>query len=215
MTILPPPLRDAGPLETMEAQAIDARSGETEGLDPIAMNEWRRLSSPYRNYEVSDAGAVRRGGREMAGAVDRYGYRTVLLSYAGLSKRFKVHRLVCEAFHGEPSAGQDARHLDGNRSNNASSNLAWGSRAQNVMDAVRHGTHHANRGESHPKAKLTAEQVASARDRHRLGESGRSLAREYGITSANMSRLLRGETWATRQDAPEQQAGPLNTKEGE
>lgn len=34
MTILPPPLRDAGPLETMEAQAIDARSGETEGLDP-------------------------------------------------------------------------------------------------------------------------------------------------------------------------------------
>ena len=169
------------------------------------MVEWRRLSSPYRNYEVSSDGQIRRSGSELTGCVDRYGYRTVLLYYAGLGRRYKVHRLVCEAFNGPSRAGQDARHLDGNRANNFSHNLAWGSRSENMLDVVRHGTHFASRGELHPKAKLTAELVAEARQRHSAGESGRSLAREMGITSANMSRLLRGETWP-RQDAPDHES---------
>lgn len=50
----------------------------------------------------------------------------------------RVHRLVLEAFVGvEPSLF--GRHLDGDRSNNALSNLAYGTPRQNSQDMVEHG----------------------------------------------------------------------------
>jgi hypothetical protein len=59
----------------------------------------------------------------------------------GVQKTFRVHQLVAAAFIGLCPEGQEVRHLDGTRDNNASSNLAYGDRSANMMDAVRHGTH--------------------------------------------------------------------------
>lgn len=49
--------------------------------------------------------------------------------------------MVLRAFVGEPPAGHECRHLDGDRQNNALDNLAWGTRAENVADTIRHGRH--------------------------------------------------------------------------
>lgn len=185
------------------------------------MTEWRRISTPcYRNYEVSDDGRVRRGGRELGGYVDRYGYRTVLLYYAGLSKRFKVHRLVCFAFVGEGGHGQEVCHINGDPRDNRAANLRWGTRSENVQDAIRHGTHRhgtpppetMSRGSAHYFAKLTESLVREARQRHAAGESGRSLAAVFGVTSANMSAALRGKTWShvSHADAPVTPCNPHN-----
>lgn len=160
---------------------------------------WKRVPiSPYRNYEVSDQGSVRRDGRELRGYVDRYGYRTVLLSYAGISKRYKVHRLVCEAFHGAPPNEREVGHLNGSPADNRASNLAWVSRSENTRHQISHGTfkNPTRYGESHHSAKLTAGKVVELRKRHAGGESGRKLAAEIGISQPNMVRLLRGDTWA-------------------
>lgn len=182
---------------------VEARAQEKLHM----VEEWRRLPSPYRNYEVSNFGDVRRGSRKLKGQRDRYGYLNVNLYQCGMGKKFKVHRLVCAAFHGPNSEGHDACHIDGSRDNNSALNLKWGTRAENVADAVRHGTHHSNLGQASPTAKLSVDDVKAARKRHAAGESGRSLAKCFGITSANMSRLLRGDTWASvRQDAPEPRA---------
>lgn len=53
--------------------------------------------------------------------------------------------MVCEAFHGLRPEGMEVRHLDGNSQNDAASNLAWGTRSENIRDAVRHGTHNMTR----------------------------------------------------------------------
>jgi len=47
-------------------------------------------------------------------------------------KVFKFHRVVCQAFHGEPPAGYHADHIDGNPGNNWADNLQWLSPAENI-----------------------------------------------------------------------------------
>jgi len=154
----------------------------------------------HPEHIVSSEGRIRQrrvNGRVLSGHIDEDGYRRVRID--GI--QYRVHRLVCEAFHGTQPEGTEVCHNDGDRTNNASWNLRWGSRSENMRDAVCHGTHVVPRGEDHHSRKLTWEQVSEARRRYKNGESGRSLARVFGITSANMSRLLRGDAWRL-QDAP-------------
>jgi hypothetical protein len=49
---------------------------------------------------------------------------------------------VAEAFHGPRPVGLEVRHLDGDSLNNAASNLRYGTRTENLLDAVEHGTHY-------------------------------------------------------------------------
>ena len=152
---------------------------------------WKRLPlSPYRSYEVSDDGRIRREGRELKGYVDRYGYRTVLLSYAGLSKRFKVSRIVCLTFHGPAADGTEAAHLDGDKANDAAANLAWVTHRENNDHKRAHGTHQS--GEKHPRSKLTTEQVAEIR-----GAQGScsEVGKRFGINKSQVSRIKNGVRW--------------------
>jgi hypothetical protein len=56
-----------------------------------------------------------------------YGIRTRLFGQK------KVHRLVCEAFHGPPPfEGAVVIHLDENALNNRADNLRWGSQKENL-----------------------------------------------------------------------------------
>jgi uncharacterized protein YerC len=51
------------------------------------------------------------------------------------------------------------------------------------------------RGEQNGNAKLSPETVATIRARLSAGESGRKLAREYGVGQSTISRVKRGEHW--------------------
>jgi len=58
-------------------------------------------------------------------------------SYMGLYNKFygnlKVHRLVCEAFHGpSPSEKAVVIHLDEDATNNKAENLKWGTQKENL-----------------------------------------------------------------------------------
>lgn len=180
------------------------------------MTEWRRINLPrYRNYEVSDDGRVRRDGRELTGYVDRYGYRTVLLSYVGLKQRFKVHRLVCEAFNGPCPVDFECGHLNGDPRDNRASNLKWISRAENIEHTFLHerrkrGVTSYKRRDEYKRAinrnaagfwvKLSDAEVAEMRRRHKGGESAYSLARAFGVCKRTAQRIVNGEV---RQGAPE------------
>lgn len=124
----------------------------------------------------------------------------------GLFKPIKVARIVCEAFHGlRPFDGALVRHLDGNRSNDAASNLAWGTVADNAQDAVQHGTHTGadNGRKSIPKrsgdkchhAKLTWQQVREMRQRRANGEHIAALAKDYSVDPSRVSCICSGKTW--------------------
>lgn len=106
--------------------------------------EWRPIPGYEGSYEVSDRGKVRsaRGAQRILKPwMQKGGYPTVQLRRNGQSKKSGVHSLVLEAFIGPRPAGMDGCHNDGDPLNNTPSNLRWGSRSDNMHDAVAHGTH--------------------------------------------------------------------------
>jgi hypothetical protein len=115
--------------------------------------EWRPAPG-WDGYEVSADGQVR-SWRKLGQKVGRAssprllkrnengrGYLQVRLNEEGHSSPVHVHRLVGEAFLGPLPAGMETRHLDGDKSNNAASNLRYGTRIQNRRDRIAHGTDH-------------------------------------------------------------------------
>lgn len=109
---------------------------------------WKPIVGYERRYEVSSRGRVRssargpgRSERVRSLSADRYGYLTVGLSRDGKQTTHRVHVLVAVAFHGERPAGLQARHLNGNQTDNRADNLAWGTRVENARDKIAHGTH--------------------------------------------------------------------------
>ncbi len=124
--------------------ALLKKYGTPEGAprDPdLAGETWRPVVS-CEGYEVSDLGRVRtRRGKVMKSCPDNDGYPTVKPCVNGRYMSYRVHRLVAEAFLGERPEGEEVRHLDGNPANNALPNLCYGTRSENNLDSVRHGTH--------------------------------------------------------------------------
>lgn len=62
-------------------------------------------------------------------ATARHTYRNIFNRKLG---NLKVHRLVCEAFHGPCPPGMETMHRDENGLNNRPENLEWGTRKDNL-----------------------------------------------------------------------------------
>jgi hypothetical protein len=170
------------------------------------MEEWRAIPG-HAGYEVSDQGRVRsvdrwieysdgrkagskawfKGKLLAPGAVGR-GYWQVALG--GSAPNNYVHQLVALVFLGPPDAGQEVRHLDGNKKNNTVPNLRYGTRSQNQLDRIAHGTH--GRGERNPMAKLTAQAVHEIRSRN---VPIPALLKQYGICRAHVHAIRNRESW--------------------
>jgi hypothetical protein len=120
-----------------------------------------------------------------------YGYMTLMFLIDKKRVLRYVHHLVLEAFVGPCPPGQETRHLDGNKENNALSNLVWGTHSENVGDQIRHGTD--TRGERNGQAKLTREIAESIRA---SGEQGKDLAKRYGVSQATICRTRKGLRYA-------------------
>ena len=51
------------------------------------------------------------------------------------------------------------------------------------------------RGESHPRAKLTAEQVRQIRDLYSKGFSTNVIARNFKVSTWNIEEIVKNKTW--------------------
>ena len=103
---------------------------------------WKAVPGYEGLYEVSDLGRVRSFARGVNGRLLKpgkasNGYFTVCL---GRGKSRTLHSLVAEAFIGPKPSGQEVLHKDGTRTNNCVHNLRYGTRAENIRDAVVQGT---------------------------------------------------------------------------
>jgi hypothetical protein len=164
---------------------------------------WRPVVGHEGLYEVSDQGRVRRiapskgttVGRVLRYAKDRKGYRRVTLSRDRVQTRFAVHHLVLEAFVASRPVGYECNHKDGNKHNNTPANLEWVTGKANMEHAARMGLRApALTGERHPRAKLTAEQVAEIRGLRGL-ETKRATAARYGISDVHVGLIQAGKYW--------------------
>lgn len=67
------------------------------------------------------------------------GYPTLILSKNGKNRRFRIYKLVAEAFIGERPKGFHINHIDGNKLNNHFSNLEYVTQSQNCKHAWDNG----------------------------------------------------------------------------
>jgi hypothetical protein len=116
----------------------------SNGYTPDSPEQWRVIEG-WPGYEVSSFGRVisyrRKEPRVLIGGSSD-GYRQVYLHRAdGYRRMARVHSLVAAAFIGPRPDGLEVRHLDGNRTNNAATNLEYATHTENMRDRVRHGTH--------------------------------------------------------------------------
>lgn len=107
-----------------------------------------------------------------------------------------AHRLVLElSGNPQPSPDLEVRHLCGIRRCLNRRHLVWGTHAENQQDRFRrHGD--TMRGERNPRSKLTARDVATIRGRLSAGERVTDLAKEYGVSTGNISMIRTHTTWA-------------------
>lgn len=110
--------------------------------------------------------------------VDKDGYRIASIG----NKTCKVHRLILMCFDRAPNYGEEARHLDGDPSNNDISNLVWGTKKENWQDRREHGR--AN--------KLTIEDVKVIRNSLLPNVE---LAKLYNVSQPNISNIKRKQIW--------------------
>jgi len=106
-----------------------------------------------------------------------------------------LHRLIATLFIGA-QADKEVNHIDGNRTNNALSNLEWVSHSENQMHAYRTGVRK-DVGENNRRSKLTNSQVAQLRYRRNvLNERLTDLAKAFGISFQSVSRIAKGYSYA-------------------
>lgn len=105
---------------------------------------WKPVTDWDGLYEVSSLGRVAnvRLGRILSAGANGTGYLKVRLNYRDRTTQVYVHQLVARAFHGLPGPGQEVRHKNAERSDNRACNLEWGTRGENMLDAVGHGNHY-------------------------------------------------------------------------
>lgn len=166
---------------------------------------WKPVAGLSGLYEVSSLGRVRSlprdtvtgrlGGRILKPSAGANGYLRVTMSMNGVPIRQFLHRVVLKAFIGDCPATQECRHLDGDRSNCALSNLAWGTKQENAQDRLAHGTHVDNRGEKHPLSKISNGSAADIRKRRRSGEKLAHIAADYGISIQTVCRIGKDRGW--------------------
>jgi hypothetical protein len=100
----------------------------------------------------------------------------------------KVAKLVCAAFCGpRPSLRHWALHRNGDRLDDRAANLYWGTPAQNVADARRHGTFNPYGGR-----KVTPDQVQAIRlDRRPACQ----VAADFGISRFSVHDIRQRRSW--------------------
>lgn len=106
---------------------------------------WKPIKNYEELYEVSSLGRVRSLDRETIDSMgrkqyfkgkvlkpqyDRYGYLYVPLNKSG-KKKFKVHRLVAEAFIPNPDNKPCVDHINTNKEDNSVENLRWVTEKEN------------------------------------------------------------------------------------
>lgn len=156
----------------------------------------------FPDYAVSDQGRVMRtrpnlkgrfSGKILSPRMTQKGYRMVSLFTGGVGHQLKISRLVLTAFVGSPPDDYVCNHKNGNKADDRLENLEWTTYKENtrhareVLGKTMGGRYN---------AKLTADQVQAIRDAWASGGISQSeLARMYGISSSNVSRIVTGDEW--------------------
>lgn len=122
------------------------------------------------------------------------GYLTVcLVDDDGGRRMARVHRLVCEAFHGPCPPGMECSHLDDDKTNNRPENLRWETSKQNQRRRRPNGVD--DRGVLNSRAALTVDDVRQVREWLADGRTTVEIAQELDVSRPVISRIKNGRRY--------------------
>lgn len=104
---------------------------------------WKAIAGTKGMIEVSDDGRVRSllsgSPRIIKTCPDKKGYHRIRVTVERKKMSFKLHRQVALLFIPNPDNLPQVNHIDGNKDNNAASNLEWCTNRQNAHHAIENG----------------------------------------------------------------------------
>lgn len=163
--------------------------------------EWRDVVGYEGLYQVSNQGRVKslerkgRFGRTvkeriLKPAFNSWGYLQVTLYAGGKSKRLRVHRLVCQAFHENPGNKPQVNHLNEDKTDNRACNLEWCTRTENMN----HGTRNTRAGKAIAKANSKSlGQYTRDGELVKIWPSTIEVQRQAGFSQGNISKAANGK----------------------
>lgn len=160
---------------------------------PVEVRFWENVDSSLG----PDACWPWKGYRRTTPKFD-YGMLTIGSRVDRSVRSVAAHRLSYQLAYGDIPEGMHVCHHCDNPPCVNPRHLFLGDDAANMADRNRKGrTSRAprNRGTGNHFAKLTADDVLQVRERLAGGETGRSVAREFGVSPALVSRIRLGLSW--------------------
>jgi len=166
-------------------------------------------------YEVSDHGRVRSLDRILPyQRIDQYSGREITVHRTrkgqllrpgrkpsghvsvalGRGHSVDVHILVLEAFVGPCPSEHESLHANDIPDDNRLVNLRWGTRSENLLDAVRNGRKAV--GDRTRQSKLSEADIPEIRRECRSGRGSISrLARRFGVNESTIRQVRDGRAW--------------------
>lgn len=168
------------------------------GID-IAGEIWKPVTWAPDRYFVSNMGRIYTNGAKgvpphlMKPQLSNTGYMLMTLSKDNQKLHTTVHRLVAEEFcDGKSDTACDVNHIDGNKTNNAASNLEWVTKSENMIHA-RDVLKSRNPPIANPKTRIfTEDQVRAIRSD---GRSTKVIADEYGVATRTIFLIRKRKTY--------------------
>ncbi|MFQ5769055.1 MAG: HNH endonuclease signature motif containing protein [bacterium] len=126
------------------------------------------------------------------------GYLQVGLHKKGKFIVERIHRLILETFVGTCPQDMECCHGNGIRTDNRLENLRWGTRADNIRDAINHGNHYClkQKGEAHHNVKLNEFQIRVIRRYPKNYGTGKYLAKCFDVHLSTISNITLKKTWS-------------------
>lgn len=173
------------------------------------MEIWKQVAGYEGLYEVSNIGRVKSLERTLVSnrctVVKKSkikplnnafnGYLSCALLNNGSIKTHFVHRLVAFAFIQNEFNKPFVNHKNGIKTDNRVENLEWCTRSENAKHSFTIGLQD-NKGESHPKHKLSSEQVLEIRAKYKpYVYERKKLAEEYGVGWTTIKGIVNNKQW--------------------
>ena len=149
----------------------------------------------YENYIITATGDVinTNTSHTMKKQINNSGYYRVELSRSGKTKKVFVHRLVANAYIQNKDSLPQVNHIDGDKLNNAVTNLEWCTASYNHKHSYKYLSRPVTKvfDADNGKTKIKKEDIPGLIERKK-GSTYRSLALEVGVHPKYLSLLLRG-----------------------